>query len=171
MPYENIVAPLLLVLVLLVPLLKWAKDWWMEIPFGKYRVTRDACRSGEAFEDYFKHVSEDQFLSVFQDASGLLADALVEAGLGDLFASIEEQYSIRVAERTEGLRAAVRGLEKLETPSRFEVKDIKELLADLSIHLSETQRGALAKRLDVLMARVVDKAHVDMLSGEISPVL
>jgi hypothetical protein len=28
MPYENVIAPLLLLLVLLVPVLKWARDWW-----------------------------------------------------------------------------------------------------------------------------------------------
>lgn len=31
MPYENIVAPVLLLFVLLVPVLKWAKDKWMAV--------------------------------------------------------------------------------------------------------------------------------------------
>jgi hypothetical protein len=33
MPYENIIAPVLILLVLLVPLLKWAKDKWMAAPY------------------------------------------------------------------------------------------------------------------------------------------
>ena len=93
MPYENIIAPVLIMLVLLVPLLKWAKDKWMTDPIrvDDLEIPFSACQTPEALVDYLTSHGRN-FIDFFESFKDILSYELGEVGQSDYFAAIDRFY-------------------------------------------------------------------------------
>jgi len=132
MPYENIVAPVLLILVLLVPLLKWAKDRIMEkieyVRVGEESIPMSAVLSPEALQKFLK--GEDNFLNWVLKMEPFFGD------IPDYALAIERRYQQIVNDRVDRLYAAVDAFLKVNSYDVGAYNKVVDLFCKVSGYLS-----------------------------------
>jgi hypothetical protein len=149
MPYENIVALVLLILVLLAPFLKWAKDWWMTdcIPIGGLDIPANELDTPEQLEQWLMHDECIKFIPFFYENQ-------IDFGreLGRRSSLFEEHFRKLVNVYVDKIWNYIDDLEKSSGECLTQVKDIEQLLSDWGGFMTMSQQAALWAELDKVLA-------------------
>jgi len=143
MPYENIVAPILLLLVLLIPLLKGAKDKWMgalSCSYGDYTVPLAALKDPAWLEKIVRPENFLEFFYVYQEP--LARDA------GWDFDAIEALYNQRVKESYDCLNEWFIPLDADAEPAPSALSVLIPRFKKVSKYMSREQRACLQAVID-----------------------